>query len=200
MMVLYRNYLWRCQLIYNPTTTRRQSQGSRQRERGQSLVELTISGMILIMLFMGIMDFGRVYFIYIALVDSAAEAALYTSLFPACPYPGASCPSGDNGYDRARDSARGFILWDDGRSNPSSTSVGNASVPQMGDSDATIASKNKDGDTALTIIVPKYYGTGSTVYVKLDHTVKLLTPIFPPMFGRDSIVLHITASQIILDE
>lgn len=51
-------------------------------ERGQSLVELAISIVILIYLLAGAVEFGLVFFQYVQLRDAAQEGALYGSMHP----------------------------------------------------------------------------------------------------------------------
>jgi Flp pilus assembly protein TadG len=51
-------------------------------ERGQSLVELAISIVILIYLLAGAVEFGIVFFQYVQLRDAAQEGALYGSMHP----------------------------------------------------------------------------------------------------------------------
>ncbi len=52
-------------------------------ERGQSFVELAISLVLLLMLLMAVLDFGRAFFTWIALRDAAQEGAIYGSIAPA---------------------------------------------------------------------------------------------------------------------
>jgi Flp pilus assembly protein TadG len=52
------------------------------KEKGQSMVELAVSLIILLILISGIVDLGRVAFYYIAMRDSAQEGASYGSIFP----------------------------------------------------------------------------------------------------------------------
>ena len=51
-------------------------------ERGQSLVELGISFVILMYLLAGTVEFGIIFFQYVQLRDAAQEGALYGSLYP----------------------------------------------------------------------------------------------------------------------
>jgi Flp pilus assembly protein TadG len=51
-----------------------------QKEEGQSLVELAISLMFLLILVAGVVDIGRAFFTYIALRDAAQEGAAYASV------------------------------------------------------------------------------------------------------------------------
>jgi hypothetical protein len=51
-------------------------------ERGQSLVELGMSMVVLLILLAGIADFGRAIFTYISMRDAAQEAVIYGSMYP----------------------------------------------------------------------------------------------------------------------
>jgi Flp pilus assembly protein TadG len=52
------------------------------KEKGQSLLEFSISFVIFIILMAGIIDLGRVFFTYMSLRDAAQEGAAYGSLNP----------------------------------------------------------------------------------------------------------------------
>lgn len=51
-------------------------------ENGQSMVELALSFVVLLLLLMGVVDLGRAYFAYMALRDAAQEGASYGSIYP----------------------------------------------------------------------------------------------------------------------
>lgn len=53
-----------------------------QSEKGQSMVELAVAVVVLLILVSGVVDLGRVSFHYIAMRDAAQEAASYASVFP----------------------------------------------------------------------------------------------------------------------
>jgi len=53
-----------------------------QSEKGQSMVELAVAVVVLLVLVSGVVDLGRVSFHYIAMRDAAQEAASYASVFP----------------------------------------------------------------------------------------------------------------------
>lgn len=53
-----------------------------KKEQGQSLVELAISFMVIILVLAGAVDFGRAFFALIALRDAAQEGVLYASINP----------------------------------------------------------------------------------------------------------------------
>jgi len=51
-------------------------------EKGQSLVELAVSFMLIVFILAGAVDLGRAYFAVIALRDAAQEGVIYASLNP----------------------------------------------------------------------------------------------------------------------
>jgi Flp pilus assembly protein TadG len=63
-------------------TDRSQSNVYQPSERGQSLVELTLTFMILLVLLGGVLDLGRALFTFVALRDAAQEGAVYGSIQP----------------------------------------------------------------------------------------------------------------------
>ena len=54
----------------------------RREETGQSMVELAVSFIILLLLLSGVVDLGRLAFYYLAMRDAAQEGASYASIFP----------------------------------------------------------------------------------------------------------------------
>ena len=54
----------------------------KQLEKGQSMVELAVSFIVLMILLAGVVDLGRLAFYYIAMRDAAQEGASYASIFP----------------------------------------------------------------------------------------------------------------------
>ena len=55
-------------------------QGSRQKNKGQSLVELTLVLVILLSLLTGMVEFGNLLNQYITVTDAAREGARFASL------------------------------------------------------------------------------------------------------------------------
>jgi Flp pilus assembly protein TadG len=53
-----------------------------KREQGQSLVEFALSLIVLLVLFLGIIDLGRVFTTYIVITNAAREGAWYGSMHP----------------------------------------------------------------------------------------------------------------------
>jgi len=82
-------------------------------ERGQSLVEIALSLPLLLLLLSGLLDLGRLYFVYVALEDGAGEGALYLSINPECPTFDASvnCTDPNNADYRARTSGGLAVDW-----------------------------------------------------------------------------------------
>lgn len=67
-----------------------------RREKGQSLVELALTLLIILTLLAGAVDLGMAFFSYVALRDAAQEGALYGSINP---------PDADGIRDRVRSSS-----------------------------------------------------------------------------------------------
>lgn len=82
-------------------------------EKGQSLVEMTVGFVILIIILSGLLDLGRAYFIYVALEDGAGEGAVYLSINPDCrtASDGTKCAAPNNADWRARNSGGGLVDW-----------------------------------------------------------------------------------------
>lgn len=57
----------------------------KNREEGQSLVEMAISLPVILLILSGLLDLGRIYYLNIALEEAAAEAAVYLAISPDCP-------------------------------------------------------------------------------------------------------------------
>lgn len=88
-------------------------QRAQRLEKGQSLVEMTVGFVILIVILSGLLDLGRIYFIYVALEDGAGEGAVYLSINPTCrtAADGAACANMNNADYRARNSGGQFVDW-----------------------------------------------------------------------------------------
>jgi hypothetical protein len=86
---------------------------SKRLEQGQSLVEMTVGFVILLLILSGLLDLGRAYFIFVALEDGAGEGAIYLSINPDCrtAADGAQCADPNNADYRARNSGGGLVDW-----------------------------------------------------------------------------------------
>jgi len=61
-------------------TAKREKKNSKRSERGQSLTELAISFVVLVLLLAVVVDAGRLFFSYLAVREAAEEGAVYGSL------------------------------------------------------------------------------------------------------------------------
>ena len=59
---------------------------SSQNEKGQSLVEMAFSVIVLLILIAGIVDVGRMLFVWLAIRDASEEGVVFASVCP--PFPG----------------------------------------------------------------------------------------------------------------
>ncbi|MGC9523340.1 MAG: TadE/TadG family type IV pilus assembly protein [Anaerolineae bacterium] len=53
-----------------------------EQTRGQSLVEFALVLPVLLLVLLGLVDFGRVYYVTVSLYDAAAEGAAYAAVHP----------------------------------------------------------------------------------------------------------------------
>lgn len=149
-------------------------------ERGQSFVELSLGMVFFLFFVLGLLDLGRLYFLYVALEDSAGEAALYLALNASCPGPpgDAVCSSLVDGCPAK------------------------CADPNNAKSRATNASGLIDFTRAGTkmayIFSPATETSEEMVEVKLSYPFELMTPIISQIVGSETIVLHSNASQTLL--
>ena len=144
-------------------------------ESGQSLIEMALGLVILLLLLSGLLDLGRVYFVYVALEDGAGEAALYLAINPACPTAaaGSQCADPNNAEYRARFGGGSEVDW----------------------SIATIKI-----DIPTDALGNSVYDVGEPVSVTIEYPFQLLTPIIPKIAGLNPITLYTHASQVIIGE
>jgi Flp pilus assembly protein TadG len=140
-------------------------------QRGQSLVEMTVGFVVLIVLLSGLLDLGRLYFIYVALEDGAGEAALYLSINPNCPTDNGNptdgvCDAPNNAFARAQAAGGAFVDW-----------------------------------TAATITVtPNNPAFGNEVLVTIQYNYELVTPVIPQIAGANPLPITARASQIVISK
>ncbi|MBK8027063.1 MAG: pilus assembly protein [Chloroflexi bacterium] len=87
----------------------------RNLERGQSIVEVSIGFVVILLILSGLLDLGRAYFLHIALEDAVGEAALYLSINPSCrtALDGPDCADPNNAEYRAMNAGGGNLNWVD---------------------------------------------------------------------------------------
>ena len=146
-----------------------------KRESGQSMVEMALISTVLILLLAGVLDFGRMYFTYLALQNAAGEGATYGSIFPTHQYPPGhpDCtipeycePDPDNIIYRVlNESPSGLVDW-------STTDI-----------------------TVVPELDPPIAGTSITVTVEFEYDV--ITPVIEVIAG-DTLTLRATAVNTIV--
>jgi Flp pilus assembly protein TadG len=146
-------------------------------ERGQSLVELAISMLVLLYLLSGAVEFGLAFFQFVQLRDAAQEGALFGSMNPA---------SG-NIEARVRASSNSPInLAQNDPAQPRYVAV-------------TITAKDLEtGDDLLGAdVVRACEGDAITVRVSFDH--QIFMPFIPTLLGgRNTLPLNATVTDTVL--
>jgi len=84
-------------------------------QRGQSLIEFALMMVVLLIMLMGTLDVGRMYFAYVAIHNAAGEGALYAAINPRCVHAGdgPECADPDNAaYRAAHERSAGGVDWE----------------------------------------------------------------------------------------
>ena len=139
------------------------------RERGQSLVELAVSLLILLYLLSGAAEFGVLFFQYVQLRDAAQEGALYGSMNPTNAVPI---------EERVRAASTSPINLSD----VSKVTVAVAAKDRVTNNVKTLASACE--------------GDGLEVTVSFTHNIFM--PFIPQLIGRTSIPLSATVTDTVL--
>lgn len=140
----------------------------RKNERGQSLVELAISLVVLLFLLSGVVEFGIAFFQFIQLRDAAQEGALFASINPP-----ATTDLADSNRVKAINRVRA------------------ASNEPIDLADDTIV------DVTITATgSPPCAGEAVTVTVEFDH--QIFMPFIPGLIGTNTIHLTGTVTDTIL--
>lgn len=146
-------------------------------ERGQSLVELAISIVILLYLLAGAVEFGMAFFQFVQLRDAAQEGALYGSMNPYID------SNGNGDFDIGEPVNQAGVEL---RARAASTSPVNlADTGQV-----IVTASSSDGSDLFC------EGHGLKVEVKYDH--QIFMPFIPELIGRPKIPLVATVTDTIL--
>lgn len=157
---------------------------NRNKSKGQSLVEFAISVPILMMILMGLLDLGRYYYVAVALEDAVAEAALYASVNPSCPY--------NNGLDHCADPNNAVYRAVHSGNDEFDEDLVEWNVPYS-------AQKATDGWSEPY----NCQSVGCTALIQAEYPFQLVTPLISnityALFGTDGyIVIRVQAENIIL--
>lgn len=78
----------------------------RERSRGQSMVEFALVLPLMLLLFAGAADLGRLFFNFVAVENAVKEGALYGARYPLCDNSSGRCPDPNNVQWRTENEAR----------------------------------------------------------------------------------------------
>ena len=132
---------------------------------------------LLLLLFAGAADLGRLFFNYVALENAVKEGALYGARYPLCDDTSALCPDPSNVSWRVKNEAR--------------TAAGNALV--------TPTSECRNATTGIAYTDLRDCVAGDTYVVSADLAFPLITPILSQLVGT-SLTLGAQASAIVLNQ
>lgn len=138
-------------------------------ERGQSLVELAISLPVLLLILLGVVDFGMAIFSYAILRDAAQEGALYGSFNP--------------GNEAEIENRARNIL-------PENDDVFYSSPVELRDTSKV--------DVEIDVIGAACQGAANSIRVNVRYQYQIAMPIIGVVIGTDTIPLTGTATNVIL--
>src|SRR5215211_5358575 len=140
----------------------------RKTERGQSLVELSVSLLVLLYLLSGAVEFGLAFFQFVQLRDAAQEGALFGSMDPS------------SAFIETR--VRGA----------SSSPINLADTAQV---QVVITAKDKDSNNPKPLTAA-CEGDGLEVQISYNHIIFM--PFIPQLIGRNTIPLNAVVTDTIL--
>jgi Flp pilus assembly protein TadG len=145
------------------------------RERGQSLVELAVSLLILLYLLSGAAEFGVLFFQYVQLRDAAQEGALYGSMNPYV-----DSVVADGKFTVGEPVNQAGI--------ESRVRAASSSPINLGDTTNVLVAASGDG----------MYCEGHAVQVTVSFTHHIFMPFIPQLIGRTEIPLSASVTDTIL--
>jgi Flp pilus assembly protein TadG len=133
---------------------------------------MSIGLVVLLLVVVGLLDLGRLWYVFVAIEDGAGEAALYIATNPDCPQDDGDpangvCDDPNNALWRAQHAGGELVDW-------SSSTVAFSPAPP--------------------------YQQGDTISATIAYRFDLLTPIIPDIAGARALTLTAHASQIISGE
>lgn len=151
--------------------------GGLSRQDGQSLVEFSLTLVLMLLLLSAVIDLGRGYYSYIAIQNAAGEGALYAAINPRCPHSdsAAGCANPNNVDFRARNETPPGGLID-----PNRIAV-------------TVTYSDGTDDYSPDTIIE-----GTPVTVTVTYRFHLIGP-FSPVFPNGELIFTASAVQDILD-
>lgn len=157
----------------------------KRREKGQSLTELAVSFMLVMLILSGAVDLGRAYFALVALRDAAQEGVIYASINPA----------DQTGIGQRIDDTSDSPI--DMGTTTVTVTYGPASKGFAADgSDACAGFTDTGADSADVGTVTDVESNFVTVLVEYDFAFTM--PLIPPIIGSNSITLRAEQTHTIL--
>jgi hypothetical protein len=176
--------------------------------RSQSLVEFSLSLILIMTLISGLLDLGRMYFVYTTVADSAGEGAIFLSVTPNCfsrliTTPDCSDPK--NVQYRMRQAGGKLVELSNSnvRIDYVTTDCDYYAAANAGaDMPATLTKDASKSAPFCDAAVDYTYQTGDQVYVQLTYPYPLLTPVISQMVplynGQNALPINVVASQTII--
>ena len=160
-------------------------------ERGQSLVEFAFMVIVLTVLLLGVLDIGRAYFTWMALLDSAGEGAQFGSVNPT-----KWCVSGDAHFDSDGDGAVDACPTSFTNTNPNTVTYRVLNTATTG----TLV----DWEAATTLVTIEMSDTtlpikpGRTITVTVTTKYRVLTPFIGSLVGSQELDLSAESVAYVL--
>lgn len=143
---------------------------------GQSLVEIAISFPLLLIIVSGLIDIGRIYYVYLALEDAAAEGALYLAVDPDC--------------RNERDDT------DDDGAGPDVNECLDPNNALYRTRNATQRVDLTRNDIAIEAQRPDIFGIGDVTQVTIRYPYRFITPGIQAI--AEQVILEATATNVIV--
>lgn len=143
------------------------SNPKKKSQRGQSLVELAISLMVILMLLMGAIDFGTALFAYVSMRDAAQEGAVYGSIEP---------DDADGIVSRTIDAANDIIIIEEGDITISYSDGANLCEGETGGTPHKITVAIVHDHPVTTPLVGAMIGS-QTITLRAQVTNTILSPV-----------------------
>ena len=152
-----------------------------RKESGQSMVELSMSIIVLLILLAGVVDLGRVAFYYIAIRDAAQEAASYAAVFP---------NNNQQIFARALDGIAGSGV------DPSRVEIEIIFKKESGTYECQLSDGcSSDADTTDSNVVP----VGSVIQITVtDPAFPITMPLLGTFLGSQTINLNSTIQDVVV--
>jgi Flp pilus assembly protein TadG len=166
-----------------------QRASSRRAGSGQSLVELALSLMIMLLLVAGAVDFGMAFFSYVALRDAAQEGALFGSFDP---YVDSNLDGKYNSGEPVNDVEIRARVRESSRS-----PVDLADTTRVPDGYITIEATTGEACEGLTTVggLP----TPNSIRVTVEYDYPIITPLIGRVLGGQTIHLTAAVTDTILE-